>query len=499
MDLNKRLRNKKAFDLIMTAEEAANLIENNSVIGVSGFTPSGYPKAVPLALAERGKKEKNFKLDIYSGASCGPEIDTALTNAHVIRKRLPYHTNPVIRKAINAGEIEYLDMHLSMSPQYLNYHAIPNIDVAIIEAVAITEDGHIATTSAVGNTPSFIKNADKVIIELNVRKPLELEGMSDIIILDNPPNRKVINITKPDDKIGTPYVECGFDKIAAIVVTDLQDKTRPLTPVDETSKEISDNIITFLKGEVDKGQLTNSLLPIQSGVGSVANAVLYGLCESDFENLTFYTEVIQDSMLELLKCGKAVFASATSLSPSPDALKIFEEDINFYKDKIIFRPEEISNNPEVIRRLGVIAINTALEADIYGNVNSTHVSGSKLMNGIGGSGDFSRNASITIFTTASTAKDGLISSIVPMCSHVDHTEHDVMVLVTEQGYADLRGLSPKERAVKIIENCVHPDYKEQMTSYFERALDNGAKHTPHILEEAFSWHINYKNKGTMKL
>jgi succinyl-CoA:acetate CoA-transferase len=278
----------------------------------------------------------------------------------------------------------------------------------------------------------------------------------------------------------------------------MQDKTRPLGEVDDASKQISANIIKFLQAEVEAGRLTKNLLPLQSGVGSVANAVLYGLCESEFENLTCYTEVVQDSMLDLLRTGKATIASTTSLSPSPEALVKFEEEIAFFKDKIILRPQEISNNPEVARRLGVIAMNTAIELDIYGNVNSTHIMGSKLMNGIGGSGDFARNGSITIFSTPSTAKNGAISSIVPMVSHVDHTEHDVMIIVTEQGYADLRGLSPKERALKIIENCAHPDYKEMLLDYFNRACEVGAKQTPHILSEALSWHVNFMEKGTMK-
>ena len=74
-----------------------------------------------------------------------------------------------------------------------------------------------------------------------------------------------------------------------------------------------------------------------------------------------------------------------------------------------------------------------IEADIYGNVNSTHIMGSSIQNGIGGSGDFARNAYISMFLSPSTAKSGAISCIVPMVSHVDHTEHDVHVIVTEQG------------------------------------------------------------------
>ncbi len=247
------------------------------------------------------------------------------------------------------------------------------------------------------------------------------------------------------------------------------------------------------------GRLPRNLLPLQSGVGSVANAVLAGLLKSKFENLVCYTEVIQDSMLDLLDSGKALFASGTSITPSQEGLVRFKENIKKYKEKIILRPQEISNNPEVIRRLGVIAMNTAIEADIYGNINSTNIFGSRMMNGIGGSGDFTRNAYISIFTTPSTAKNGDISSIVPMVSHHDHTEHDVMVIITEQGVADLRGLSPKERAKVIIENCAHPDFKPMLKDYFKRAQSGKYKHIPHILSEALSWHDRFLKTGTMKI
>lgn len=497
--LKERLRNEGLYKQIMDADGASRLIKDGMAVGVSGFTPSGYPKAVPLALAERVKKNnENLKVSLYTGASVGPEIDGAWAEAGIIERRLPYQTNSAIREGINKGEIQYTDMHLSHSVQYVSYGALNKIDIAIVEALAITEEGHIIPTSGIGSTPTFIKNAEKVIVEINLAKPMALEGMADIYMTENPPNRKAIPLNHPSDRIGTPYIPCGMEKIAAIVVTDLQDKTRPLGAIDEASQKISDNILKFLREEVKAGRLPENLLPLQSGVGSVANAVLAGLYDSEFKNLTCYTEVVQDSMLDLLRCGKATMASTTAVSPSPEGLVKFEEEIQFFKDKIILRPQEISNNPEIARRLGVIAMNTAIEVDIYGNVNSTHIMGSKMMNGIGGSGDFARNAYLTIFSTESIAKNGDISSIVPMVSHVDHTEHDVMVIVTEQGYADLRGLSPKERAVKIIENCAHPDYKDMLKDYFNRAAQSGPKHTPHILDEALSWHTKFIETGSMK-
>lgn len=497
--MDARIRNNEIQKKIMSAKEASLLIKDGMNIAASGFTPSGYPKAVPLALVERLKETgEKIHIGLFSGASVGDELDGLWARENLITRRFPYQTNDSLRKNINDGLCEYADIHLSHFPQYVKYGFMGKVDIAIIEAVAITEEGNIVPSTGIGCSPTFVETADKVIVEINLSQPLELEGMADIYTLDNPPFRKPIPITKPDDRIGTPYIPCPIDKIAAVVLTNIPDGVRPLTAVDDVSKRISLHLINFLKNEVSEGRLPKNLLPIQSGVGSVANAVLAGLNESEFNNLVCYSEVIQDSVLDLIESGKVSVASGSSLTPSLEGLRRFKENINFFKDKIIFRPQEISNNPEVIRRLGIISINTAIEADIYGNVNSTNIMGSRMMNGIGGSGDFARNSYLSIFTTASTAKGGNISSIVPMVSHHDHTEHDVMVLVTEHGYADLRGKGPKERAKEIIKYCADPDYQSLLSDYFERALTGKFKHTPHILKESLSWHQRLMETGTMK-
>jgi succinyl-CoA:acetate CoA-transferase len=240
------------------------------------------------------------------------------------------------------------------------------------------------------------------------------------------------------------------------------------------------------------------LLPIQSGVGNIANAVLFGLEQGKFQNLTAYTEVIQDGMISLIKSGKMISASATSFSLGPDMIKEVYGSLRDYRKSVVLRTQDISNNPGIIRRLGVISMNGMIEADIYGNVNSTHIMGSKIMNGIGGSGDFARNAYLSIFMAPSLAAKGTISTIVPMVSHVDHTEHDTQVLVTENGLADLRGLSPKQRARLVIENCAAPDFKPLLEDYFQRAQKTSTgQHTPHILSEAHGFHERYLKTGKM--
>ena len=498
IDISDRVRNKDLQAKIVSAADVAAYIKPGMSIGMSGFTASSYPKAIPLALAERMKKEP-FKIDLWTGASTGPELDDTLAAVHGIRKRLPYQTDAILRGEINDGSVDYLDLHLSESAQLARVGYLGKLDVAIVEAVAITEEGNIIPSTSLGNAASYVQQADAVIVEVNTTQPLELEGMHDVYVPLDPPNRLPIPIVQADDRVGTPFIPCTPDKIKFIVPCDIKDHTRDLAPIDENSKKMSHFTLEFLNAEIKAGRMPKNLLPLQSGVGNVANAVMAGFVDSDLEDLTVYTEVIQDGMLDLIDANKLNFASGTAFSPSPAGMERFYKDVEKYKKYLLLRPQEISNSPEVVHRLGVIAMNTALEVDIYGNVNSTHVTGTKMMNGIGGSGDFARNAFLTIFYTPSIAKNGAISSIVPMCSHVDHTEHDVDVIITEQGIADLRGLAPRARALEIINNCVHPDYKPVLLDYYNRAVEaTKHAHTPHIIKEALSFHEKFIETKSMK-
>lgn len=505
IDIKSRVHCDAAMAKVTTAEAAAALIKDGMNIGVSGFTPSGYPKAVPLALAERAKTDP-LKINLWTGASVGPEIDSALTNAGVVARRLPYQTNNDLRKAINNGSVQYTDLHLSHVAQMARYGFMfgrHDVDIAIIEACIIKDLGNgqigIVPTTSMGNSSSWVQSAKQVIIEVNVTQPEALEGMHDSYVPLDPPNRLPIPLVKPEDRIGTTYIPCDLCKVAAIVPCDITDKVRSLGEIDDEAKAMGANLVAFFKQEVAERRLPKNLLPLQSGVGSVANAVINGLVNSDFEDLTVFTEVIQDGMFDLIDAGKLRVCSGTALSPSPDCLKKFYTNVENYKKYIVLRPQEVANSPELARRIGVIAMNTAIEVDIYGNVNSTHIAGTKLMNGIGGSGDYARNGYLTVFFTTSLAKGGAISSVVPFCSHIDHTEHDVDIIVSERGVADLRGLSPKERALVIIDKVANPKYQPILTDYFERACKEcGNSQTPHILSEALSFHDRFVKTGTME-
>ena len=488
---------------IMSAEDAAALITSGSTVGMSGFTGSGYPKAVPLALAARIEAEhaagRAFRVRVWTGASTGPELDGALAKADGIEFRLPYNSDPLAREKINRGEMEYYDMHLSQVAPMAWQGFLGPLDTAVIEVTGVREDGSLIPSSSVGNNKTWLDRASKVILEVNRWQNAALEGMHDIYYGTRlPPHRVPIPLVRPDDRIGQSYLACDPDKIVAIVETDAPDRNLPFAAPDESAQAIAGHLMEFFRHEVAIGRLPASLLPIQSGVGNIANAVLTGLVDSPFEDLTAYTEVIQDGMLDLLDAGKLRMASATAFSLSPEAAARINANMGAYRSRMILRPQEISNHPELIRRLGCIAMNGLIEADIYGNVNSTHVMGSRIQNGIGGSGDFARNAYVSIFMTPSTAKGGRISAIVPQAAHVDHIAQDVQVIVTEQGLADLRGLSPKQRAKLIIERCAHPSYRPMLEDYYARARAGSyGQQSPSLPGEALSWHQRFIETGSM--
>jgi succinyl-CoA:acetate CoA-transferase len=487
----------------MSADAAVSFIKDKQTIGMSGFTGAGYPKAIPGALVEKAKALKevgqSFRINLWTGASTAPELDGVLAEVDGINMRLPYQSDPICRQQINDGLMDYVDIHLSEVSQYAWSGFLGKMDVAVIEVAGIHEDGRIIPSSSIGNNKTWVEQADIVILEVNELQSIKLEGMHDIYYgTALPPHRKPIMLTSPADRIGEQYLAIPPEKIVAVVETAAHDRNSAFNPPDKISTQIADNILEFFEHEIKKGRLPKELLPIQSGVGNIPNAVLTGLENGGYKNLTAYTEVIQDGMLHLLKTGTLSVASATAFSLSPSALEELNENIDFYREKIILRQQDISNHPEIVRRLGIIAMNGLIEADIYGNVNSTHIMGSRIMNGIGGSGDFARNGYLSIFMTPSIAKNGAISAIVPMVSHVDHTEHDVKIIVTEQGLADLRGLSPRQRAKEVIEKCAHPMFKDRLLDYFERACaSKRGMHTPHLLDEALSWHQNFETKGQM--
>ncbi|KAJ2912843.1 hypothetical protein MD484_g7564, partial [Candolleomyces efflorescens] len=356
------------------------------------------------------------KFNLFVGASVGPEVEDRWARLDMIARRYPHQVGKDIAKGINAGRIEFADKHLSMFPQDLVYgyyslnkkHGDPKkpLDWAIVEATAITEEGYIVPGASVGATPELIQSAEKIIVEVNTRIP-NLEGLHDINYSFVPPNRLPYLIVHPSDRIGVTAIPVDPDRIVAVVESNKPDNTGPNAPENDESRAIASHLISFLSSEVSAGRLPKSLLPLQSGIGNVANSIIGGLAEGPFEEVQVWTEVLQDTFIRFFDSGKLGFATATSVRFSPGGFE------RFYK------------------------------------------------------------------------------------------KHDLDIIVTEQGLADLRGLSPRERAPTIIRNCAHPDYRDMLMDYYERSLDEclrrGAGHEPHMLRNAFKFHLNLMEKGSMKV
>jgi len=485
---------------ILSADEAAAMVLHGQTVGFSGFTAAGSAKVIPKAIADRARDEhrsgRPFQIGVLTGASTGPSLDGALAAAEAIRFRTPYQSDPLLRSQINAGKVRFVDMHLSAFPQNVRYGFLGPVHWAVIEACDVTHGGGLVLTTSVGATPTFASEADRILIELNSAQPASLLGMHDLFQPKDPPARQEIPIFAPSDRIGSPLLLVDPKKIAGVVLTRMPDETSPFSPPTAETTKIGQNVAEFLVAEMRAGRIPPTFLPLQSGVGDIANSVLAALgSHPDVPPFEMYTEVLQDSVVPLLESGRCTFASTCALTLSDEALKRVNDNPEIFHDRIIMRPQEITNHPEVVRRLGIVSMNTAIEVDLGGNVNSTHVVGRQMMNGIGGSGDFTRNAYLSIFSCPSTAKGGKISTIVPLVSHMDHSEHSVQIVVTEQGVADLRGRDPHERAQLMIDHCAHPAYRDQLRQYL-RLVKEG--HEPQSLSLAFAMHRKFLTDGDMR-
>jgi succinyl-CoA:acetate CoA-transferase len=472
---------------VRSAVDTASEIEDTATLLVSGFGSVGYPKAVPLALAD---SERALELTVVSGGSVGEEIDSALVEADAISRRFPYQARPPARSAINSGTIAFHDRNISTLGDEIQYGELADGDIAIVEALDVGENWLVPSTS-IGHTPAFIESADRLIVEVNESIPAELAAFHDVYRLDKPPHREPIPLTEPGGRIGDERISFDPEKLVAVIKTDRRDQPYTFREPTGDDQAIARNLGQFLEREVKRSALFEESLRIQFGVGSLGNALMGALSEIDLgdRDLVYFGEVIQDGLLDLLDENELAAASATSLALSKEGQDRLFAHVERYAEDIVLRPADLSNSATLIDRFGVAAVNSALELDLFGHVNSTHVNGTRVMNGIGGSGDFNRHSPLAIVALPSTAASGDISRIVPMATHVDHTEHDVDVVVTEQGVADLRGNSPHETAHALIEYCAHPDCRDELADYLERGCSRGG-HIPHDIKTALDWHAN---------
>lgn len=490
-----RIRNMELYDRIVTAEQAADRIVGGMTVAMSGYAMAGYPKAVVEAMVKRKKADDKFTVNLITGANV-PFLDEVLGTEGIISRRTPMCASKILASQINKGDVRYVEQQMSKMPRLLRSGSFGKIDIAVVEAVCITQHGLVPTTS-VGLTHYLMNAAEEIIVEINMAQPEKLLGIHDIYIPDSYPNVRPIPLLNTVQRIGDMYIPLDTKKIKHIVITNIPERTRGKAAQSTIeSIKITENLFAFLKQEykTDTGAL---LPPIQLGFGNIADTIANSFAESSFNDLQFFCGGVSEPVLNLLAIGKASAISAGGLEMS-DRVEQLINDIPNIREKLVLRNGDITNRAEIIERLGVLSLNTGIEADIYGNVNASHIAGSIVVNGIGGGANFAQNAGLSVILIPSTGRAGTISNIVPMVSHQDICEHDVDILITEHGVADLRGLDDMERADAIISCCTAGAYREQLFEYLALAKRSVGGHHPQLPEEAFAWYRRLKEKGTMQ-
>jgi len=493
-DIGERIRHQASLAKVMTAEEAAELFRDGMKVATSGNPLMGYPRAIFQALSERIKREGGIRIDLLCAGPLGADVEDLLAEVGGIRTRIGAIGGEKLRAAINRGEVRFVEGKGCQFPQQVKRGWFGRVDLAVVEAIGLTPEGNIIPSTAVYDSPEWIDAAAGVIVEINLNRPLALEGLHDIYSRGEEPIPIVRN---PLKRIGVPYFPVDPEKIKAIVISEPAEKPSGEGKPDRMGGVIGAHLLEFFRREIAAGRLSEPLPPIELGVGDLAGNVMRAIGRSDFTKFRFNLPAVTDPVMEIVEAGKVDWVSAMALRLTPEAWKRFLADLDRCKRVMVLRPVTISNAPEIVQRLGVIAINGCLEMDLQGQVNSSHVLGSKILTGIAGSYDFSRNGLYSIFVGPSTARGGKISAIVPLVSHVDHTEHDVDILVTEQGLADLRGLDPRERAREIIAKCAHPDFRGLLSDYLALA-EKEPGHIPVAMAESGSFHRRLKAFGSMR-
>ncbi|QAU11607.1 acetyl-CoA hydrolase [Halorubrum sp. BOL3-1] len=469
---------------IVDAEAAAAALDADATVLISGFGSVGYPKAIPLALAS---DSRDLSLTLVASGKVGDEIDVDLVGSGQVERRFSYQSSRVAREKTDAREIAFSDRNASSIGDEVQYGGLVDPDVAVVEAVAVGEDWFVPSTS-LGQVPAFVEAADALYVELNRHQPLELQALHDVYRPDAPPDRGPVPLSSPGDRIGTAHVEFDPEKLTGVVETETPDSTYTFRDPTDDDLAIAAHLGSFLREELERSSVFDEAVHLQFGVGSLGNALMGELQALDFgdREVVYFGELIQDGLFDMLDAGELEAASATSLALTDEGQERLFEDVERYAEDVVLRPADVSNHPGLIDQFGVIGVNSAIEFDLYGNVNSTHVHGERMINGVGGSADFNRNSLITVCALPSALNDGTVSRIVPQTFHVDHTEHDVDVFVTEQGAADVRGLSPVERAELIVERCAHPEFAPKLRSYLDDVRER-QYHIPQDVERAAEW------------
>ena len=491
--MNERIKRSSLQGCIKSSDQAAAYIKDCMTIAMSGYAMAGYPKAVVEELVKRKESGENLVINLITGANV-PWVDEKLGSANIINRRSPMIASRTLASQVNGSSIKYVEQQMCKMPRLLRRGSFGKIDIAVVEALGFNENGDLIPSTSVGMVHHLMDTADAIIVEVNSAYPKCLEGIHDIYVPKAPPKTEPIPLVETSHRIGKTAIPVDEDKILCIVETNLAEDLGAQAKGTEQAIKIAEHLFEFLDKEFEDWH--GKLPPIQTGFGGIANAIADAFSKSNFTDLQFFCGGVTEPVMELLAEGKATAISTGGLGMSPRVEEILNSIPNLH-EHLTIRNGDITNNAEVIGRLGLIALNTGIEMDIYGNINSSHIAGSRVVNGIGGGANFAQNSGLSIIVMPALSKGGAISNIVPMVSHQDICEHDVDIIVTENGLADLRGLDDVERAESIIKNCASDVYQKQLSKYLSDARLRCGVHHPQLTNEAFELYTRLKTTKTM--
>ena len=460
---------------IMSSDDVLKkVLKHAKTIAFGGMGGQSVPKIIPGIIGENS--ESFTDLTLYTGGGTTKSFEEKISKAGIGR-RFYYLSDLESRSAVNAGKILIMDYSVSKYSRLLNSNPATKIDVAVFEATSIEKDGVVLSLS-VDSTPSLVDASKKVIIELNMKKP-NLNGLHDIYTAKD---GEIIPLTKTSQRIGSRYLKIAPKKIGAIIYSNEDEgnaSSYGSAPLEIS--EISNNVWEVLRDHI---KFRNSM-PLQVGAGSVASSLVDN---SPFDKLKIWCEIAPTKWADYLD-SKIAAISASALYNIPgdeNYTRKFLDHYNEYTGKVVLRPNNITNSPELISRLGVIVIQQAVEIDIFGAVNVSHINGN-IHNGVGGSIDFCSNGKYVVVVLPSTANKGRKSRIVPMSNCIDVPRYMVDFVVTEIGITDLRWKDPRERAISIINNCAHPKFRDLLLKYYNSIEPS---HMPFDLNGIIKWNSN---------
>ena len=421
---------KEYLKKLRTPEEAASIVKSGDHLCFP--ICAGEPTLFVKALAAR--KHDLQGVVVNQQHHLCPDYLTEESTPHI--KVNSWFTSHVSRKAVQNGWADFVPNYFHEVPKLLREYW--PIDVAGTVVSSMDEHGYFTCSLSVAYTMEAIKKAKQVVVQVNPNAP-RTHGNCHIHISDI-------------DCI----IECN-DPIVEI-------KIPPVTQVEEA-------IGNYIAELIDNGST------LQLGIGGIPNAVCKALMNK--KDLGIHTEMITDGMVDLMLSGavnnsKKIILPGKTLGTFALGTKRLYEFMN--ENPIIdMHPVDFTNDPYNIgRNENVVAINATIEVDLLGQCCSESL-GHVQWSGTGGQADFVRGANISkggksFITTAATAKNGTVSSIVPTLkpgASVTTNKNDVDHVVTEFGVAKLRGQTARQRALNLI-SIAHPDFREQLMAEARR-------------------------------